>query len=174
MNGIKVTANQLSTKQYPPLESGWDRTALGARAINVPALDILVTGTASDAHTWNLVYVQLVLEELGHRVTNLGAAVPVSLVIEHCLTRRPDLVVVGTINGHGVLDGLALITALRAAGVLRHTQVVIGGKLGIGGPDDREIPPRLLDAGFDAVFIDSSSAGEFPAYLAALPRGRQR
>lgn len=32
-------------------------------------LDVVVSTMASDSHTWNLVFLQLVLEELGHRVT---------------------------------------------------------------------------------------------------------
>lgn len=64
-------------------------------------LDVLVTGLSSDAHTWNLVYLELLLEELGCRVTNLGACVPDATIVRECVTRRPDLLVIGSLNGHG-------------------------------------------------------------------------
>lgn len=156
--------DRLLIKKVPRREIGASRAAL----------NVVVTGTSSDAHTWNLVYLQLLVEELGHRVTNLGPTVPVSLLVEHCLAHRPDLVVVGSVNGHGALDGRELISALRAVPELRDTRVVIGGKLGIGGADDREIPRDLLDAGFDAVFLDDGAPGGFPAYLKALSRGPGR
>ena len=37
---------------------------------------VLLTGASSDAHTWNLVFLQLLIAEHGFRVTNLGPAVP--------------------------------------------------------------------------------------------------
>ena len=51
---------------------------------------VVVSGLASDAHTWNLVYLQLVLEEMGHRVTNLGACVPSSRSSSSSPLGRPD------------------------------------------------------------------------------------
>src|SRR5262249_59490655 len=100
-------------------------------------LTVVVTSVASDSHTWNLVYLQLVLEELGHKVVNLGACVPDELLISECLRVRPDLVVVSTVNGHGFHDGMELIGRFRALEDLATTPVVIGGKLGIAGPAGR-------------------------------------
>ncbi len=134
-----------------------------------PGLDVVVTSLASDAHTWNLVYLQLVLEELGHRVTNLGACVPDELLITECVRRDPDLVVVSSVNGHGCHDGLRLIGALRARS---GATVVIGGKLGTGGVDGaRERAARLTAAGYDAVFEDGTGMAAFRAFLARLQAG---
>ena len=91
----------------------------------------LLTTTSSDAHTWNLVYLQLLLEELGSTVVNLGPCVPESLLIDSAESLNPDAIVVSTVNGHGVRDGLSLIRALRAVPSIRPTSVVIGGMLGI-------------------------------------------
>jgi methylaspartate mutase sigma subunit len=115
-------------------------------------LTVVVTSVASDSHTWNLVYLQLALEELGHKVVNLGACVPDELLISECLRVRPDLVVVSTVNGHGFHDGMQLIGRLRAREDLATTPVVIGGKLGIAGPAGRAGRDQLHAAGFDAVF----------------------
>lgn len=45
---------------------------------------VLVSSVSSDSHTWNLVFLQLLLEEMGHEVTNIGSCVPDDLLIEEC------------------------------------------------------------------------------------------
>jgi methylaspartate mutase sigma subunit len=126
-----------------------------------------VTSVSSDSHTWNLVYLQLVLEELGHQVVNLGACVPDDLVVAECRRDRYDLVVVSTVNGHGYLDGARLIRRIRACPELAMTPVVIGGKLGISGPGGRS-SEELLAAGFDAVYEDAAGMAAFVVFADRL------
>ncbi|GAA3348518.1 cobalamin B12-binding domain-containing protein [Amorphoplanes nipponensis] len=128
---------------------------------------ILVTGTSSDSHTWNLVYLQLLLEEAGCRVTNLGACVPPVLVAAECLARDPDLVVVSSVNGHGGADGLRLIEVLRAQPDLAGTPVVIGGKLATDGLRNVGLVRRLRAAGYDAVF-DNGDLARFRTLISRL------
>lgn len=128
-------------------------------------LHVLVTSVASDAHTWNLVYLQLVLQEEGHRVTNLGACVPDELLLAECLRLRPDLVVISSVNGHGARDGGRAIAALRAQPELATLPVVIGGKLGIDGARGSEHTAPLLAAGFDAVFGDGAGIASLRTFL---------
>ncbi|MFI6024788.1 cobalamin B12-binding domain-containing protein [Amycolatopsis magusensis] len=149
------------------------------------ALHVLVTSVQSDAHTWNLVFLQLTVEELGHRVTNLGPCVPEALLAAECVRLRPDLVVVSSVNGHGFADGLRLIAGLRSRAELAGLPVVIGGKLGVNGEEGaQERGAALVEAGFDAVFgeetVHLAGSGALPAadgsrlfrsYLAALPAG---
>lgn len=135
----------------------------------VRALTVVVTSTASDAHTWNLVYLQLLLEELGHQVTNLGACTPDDLVVEQCLRLRPDLVVISSVNGHGSQDGLRVIRRLRERPELAGTPVVIGGKLGISGGCGTDRRQLLLAAGFDAVFDDDAGAVELWPFVGGIP-----
>lgn len=134
-------------------------------------LDIVVTSLASDAHTWNLVFLQLVLEELGHRVVNLGACVPDDLLVSECARHAPDLIVVSSVNGHGFHEAKRVIAALRAEPGLAATPVVVGGKLGIDGPGGRDRGAILAEAGFDAVFEDAGSIAAFRAFLDRLPVG---
>ena len=42
---------------------------------------ILIGGTPSDAHTWNLVFLQLWLQERGYDVVNLGSPLPVPALV---------------------------------------------------------------------------------------------
>ncbi|HEY0165400.1 MAG TPA: cobalamin-dependent protein [Jatrophihabitans sp.] len=136
-----------------------------------PQREIVLSSTASDSHTWNLVYLQLVLEELGHHVVNLGACVPNELLVAECEACQPDLVVLSTVNGHGYQDGLRAISALRASPRLAGLPVIIGGKLGTAGVD-AERSARLLEAGFDGVFVDEPAGlRAFRAFVAALPVG---
>jgi methylaspartate mutase sigma subunit len=130
-------------------------------------LCVIVTGLSSDAHTWNLVYLEMLLEELGCRVTNLGACTPDETIVAECLARRPDLLVIGTLNGHGCLDGTRLIGTLRACQALASTPVVIGGKLDVTGGAGGSAA-RLLAAGFDAVFEDTAGLSPFRSFVRAL------
>ena len=146
-----------------------------ATAVSVGDLSILVTSVSSDSHTWNLVVLQLVLEELGHRVHNLGACVPDGLLVSECRRLRPDLVVVSSVNGHGYHDGMRVIRRFRAVPDLKRTPVVIGGKLGIAGPGCDLSRGRLVAAGFDAVFEEEvAGLTAFRSYVGQLTAGVTR
>ncbi|MEV4949013.1 cobalamin-dependent protein [Streptomyces sp. NPDC053755] len=127
---------------------------------------VLVSSVSSDSHTWNLVFLQLLLEDLGHQVTNIGACVPDELLIAECRRLRPDMVVVSSVNGHGALDGSRLIRRLREEPDLSDLKVVIGGKLGIRGAEGESHSAALMEAGFDAVFEDAAGIAPFRHYLA--------
>lgn len=115
---------------------------------------VVVSSVASDSHTWNLVFLQLLIEELGYTVVNLGACVPDELLVSRCRELAPVLVVVSSVNGHGFGDGMRLIDRLRGCAELAATPTVIGGKLGISGDSVAGNVEALMDAGFDAVFED--------------------
>jgi len=136
-------------------------------------LSIVVTTVVSDSHTWNLVFLQLALEELGHEVRNLGPCVPAAEVVAECLRRPPDLVVVSTVNGHGMRDGTQLIDLIRQRPELTGLPVVIGGKLGIAGPAGLQSSARLLSAGFDAVYEDGADTAALRSLPALVRAGRQ-
>lgn len=138
----------------------------------LPARTVVVTSVASDSHMWNLVYVQLLVEELGYKVVNLGPCTPEDLVIEACRRHAADLLVVSTVNGHGYLDGLRLISALRDCADLGHLPAVIGGKLGIHGGASHEALADLTNAGFDAVFEEQVTGTT--GFVELLARGPQR
>ena len=131
-------------------------------------LRTLVSSVSSDSHTWNLVYLQLLLEELGHQVHNVGACVPDELLLAECRRHRPDLVVISSVNGHGLLDGRRLITRLRQQPDLARLPVVIGGKLGTEGAAGGTYGPELLVAGFTAVFEGDTAVRELREYLEQL------
>ncbi|MFF2958964.1 cobalamin B12-binding domain-containing protein [Streptomyces sp. NPDC057963] len=134
-------------------------------------LDVVVTGLPSDAHTWNLVFIQLLLEDLGHEVVNLGPCIAEDEVVESCCKYRPDLLVVSSVNGHGFHDAKPLIGAVRARWELAGLPVVIGGNLGVTGGEGAERQAReLMAAGFDAVFQEGVALASFEEFVGALPR----
>jgi methylaspartate mutase sigma subunit len=131
---------------------------------------VVVSGLSSDAHTWNLVFLQLLIEELGYRVVNLGPCVPDDVLLGECRRLAPAMVVLSSVNGHGHRDGLRVIEKLRGSEPLAATPIVIGGKLGISGRDNVRHVSALMAAGFDAVFTDGAAAiADFRQFLLAGP-----
>lgn len=128
-------------------------------------LDAVLSSTSSDSHMWNLIFMQLMLEEHGYRVTNLGACVPAEVLADRCSAQPPAAVVLSTVNGHGHLDGALAVSRLRQVPSLAITPIVIGGKLGIQASSPDHVQ-HLRAAGFDAVFGDTAAdLSEFSAFL---------
>ncbi|WP_316524355.1 cobalamin B12-binding domain-containing protein [Kitasatospora brasiliensis] len=139
----------------------------------VPRRDatVIVAGGTSDSHTWNLVFLQLLLEELGFDVVNLGPCVPTDLLVSESLARRPALLVVSSVNGHGYQDGIRMIGKVREQAELGSMPAVIGGKLGIAGAQSAEQLAELVSAGYDAVFDDGAEGiASFRRLLDSLPQ----
>ncbi|GHE14164.1 cobalamin B12-binding domain-containing protein [Streptomyces alanosinicus] len=129
---------------------------------------VIVTSLASDSHTWNLVFLQLLIEECGYRVVNLGPCVPDDLLVAQCHALDPDMVVISSVNGHGYQDGMRVIHQLRALAPLAATPIVIGGKLGTDEDGARRVA-ELTAAGFDAVFEDAHDpVTAFRGFLSAM------
>ncbi|MFJ6486746.1 MULTISPECIES: cobalamin B12-binding domain-containing protein [unclassified Streptomyces] len=153
------------------LSGGTTDTSTGPGLPGRPRQTVVVSGLSSDAHTWNLVFLQLLIEELGYDVVNLGPTVPDELLGSEIREHDPALVVISSVNGHGYQDGLRVIKKLREAEALIRTPMVIGGKLGISGGEDAAHIEELLAAGFDAVFEDGrTEIGSFERFIGALPQ----
>ncbi|MFG2723424.1 cobalamin B12-binding domain-containing protein [Streptomyces sp. NPDC048416] len=136
-----------------------------------PRQTVLVSGLASDSHTWNLVFLQLLIEEQGYDVVNLGPCVPDELLVQECLDRAPAMLVLSSVNGHGHQDGLRVIRKLRDEGGLAGLPAVIGGKLGITGGEGGGHAAELVAAGFDSVFEDSAQEiASFQHFIGGIPQ----
>ncbi|MEU2674397.1 cobalamin-dependent protein [Streptomyces sp. NPDC007164] len=132
----------------------------------------VLTTIASDSHTWNLLFLQLLLEEQGWEVTNLGACVPVGVLIEEATARPPGLIVVSTVNGHGAEEATGLARAVRAVPALARVPLVVGGKLDTSGTIAPDVHASLTDAGFDAVLTGENAVPGLLALLDALTEDR--
>ncbi len=137
----------------------------------IEGMKILLSGTASDSHTWNLVYLGLFLEQRGHDVVALGPCVSPGLLTAACRRHAPDVVVLSSVNGHGYRDALAAVRRLRAEPDLAALPVAVGGKLGVAGRSGEAGADRLREAGCDAVLGDGAGDLEtLCAFLSARAR----
>ena len=128
----------------------------------------LLTTVPSDAHNWNLIFMQLLLEENGFTVVNLGPCVPHSLLASACLEHNPDVVVVSTINGHGFIEGKELLAQARAVPGLAATPFFIGGKLSTDATLSYLYAGELEQAGYHKAFGGGDGLPEFLAQLAQI------
>jgi methylaspartate mutase sigma subunit len=126
----------------------------------------IVCTLPSDAHTWNLIVVTERLRELRMNVINLGSCLPIQELVRRAEELVPDLVVVSSINGHGEIEALTLIRALRQAGVLTASRVVIGGKLAVSPERERALVRLLRRAGYAGVYMGTDS---WEAFVRQLP-----
>jgi methylaspartate mutase sigma subunit len=136
---------------------------------------VLLSTIESDSHSWNLVYMELLLTEQSFRVVNLGPCVPAHTTIAAIAEFGPDVVVVSTVNGHGYLQGKALALSIRESFKEQTPALVIGGKL-CTSEIDKSLTDELLAAGYDAVFVGSAAIPSFCRWLRAVqveePRSR--
>ncbi|HEX6341982.1 cobalamin B12-binding domain-containing protein [Umezawaea sp.] len=125
----------------------------------------LVCTVESDAHIWNLVYLEKLLEEHGMRVRNLGCCTPITEVVRAVARRRPDLLVVSSVNGHGHHGARLLLSALRRDGL--DVAVVVGGKLTTAESDNVRVREDLLARGCAEVFTGEDAVPRFREFLRA-------
>jgi len=125
----------------------------------------LLTTVESDAHTWNLVYIETLLEEHGIEIINLGPCVPADMTIDAIEAHRPDGVIVSSVNGHGFLQGRELYR--RAAERLGDElpAMLIGGKLSTNEESAAAIKRELTTLGFSGVFVGRRAIPEFRQWL---------
>lgn len=143
----------------------------GNLTMNAP-LSFLLSTIESDCHSWNLIYLQLMLQEQNVDVINLGPCVPHRQTVEAIRTYRPDAVVISTVNGHGCVQAKVLSARARAELGNSVPPLIIGGKLSTHEADHDLVRRELTAAGFDAVFAGSCSIEEFSAWLAAFRASR--
>ncbi|SEM09808.1 cobalamin B12-binding domain-containing protein [Streptacidiphilus jiangxiensis] len=127
-----------------------------------PFRSLLVT-VESDSHMWNLVYLQKVLEENGGQVRNLGACTPVAEVLRAVGEEPPDLLVVSSVNGHGLHGARVLLQALREQGL--EVPCVVGGKLTTAESNNGAVRAELLLLGYTEVFTGDDAIARFQDFL---------
>ncbi len=129
----------------------------------------IVATIESDSHMWNLVYLQLWLEERGWDVTNLGCCTPGADIVDAIGRFDTDLLIISSVNGNGLYQGRQLIHCIRRQHAL--LRCVIGGKLTTNESDNPHVRTVLTAAGYDAVFVGNAALKEFSRYLADASLG---
>jgi len=115
----------------------------------------------SDAHNWNLIYMDLFLQEQGFKVANLGPCTPIDLLLDSCDKIAPELVVISTINGHGHIEAKDIIVQFQKKGLLERSDIYLGGKLSTDPRLSYLYAIELEEMGYDKVFSDQSDLSEF-------------
>ena len=131
----------------------------------------IVATSPDDSHAWNLVGVQLMLEQRGFRVVNLGPCTPTAELAEQIRDRRPALVVISTVNGHGLMSlppMLDLLDLYQARGLSR---IVVGGLLTTRRTLTSNETASLRAGGIDGIFTGADAWERFDAYLADASLG---
>ena len=125
----------------------------------------VIATVPSDSHMWNMVYIELLLKEHGWDVINLGACTPPDLVVETCISERPDMLVISSVNGHGHIGGRKVIGQVRSHPELDYLPAVIGGKLGTLGANNSVFAEPLVAAGYSAVFLENDGVEPFTQFI---------
>lgn len=125
----------------------------------------LLTTIPSDSHNWNMVFIQLFLQENGFEVVNLGPSVPYDLLLDACVQHQPDLLIVSTINGHGYIEGKELIKRVRTLDIMKERPVFIGGKLSTDANMSYLYAVELEEAGYNKAYCSDQDMQHFKTQL---------
>ena len=128
----------------------------------------LLTTTASDSHTWNLVYLQLLLHENAISTVSIGPCAAVDDVLAAITKIKPSAVVVSTVNGHGAVQVRELLASAQQTIGASMPPVVVGGKLTTRGMDGVEMEEEMMRAGASAVFLGEHAVPRFIRWLATF------
>lgn len=128
----------------------------------------LLATVKSDSHTWNLIYIQLLLEELGFNVLNLGPCVSPRDTIQAIKDNKPLFVVISSVNGHGWVEGESLYQLAASELMDSCPEFLIGGKLSVRESDEKEIVERLSEIGYSGVFVGKDSIKRFVQYIESV------
>jgi methylaspartate mutase sigma subunit len=135
------------------------------RTLKTAQLACLLTTIPSDSHTWNLVYLELLLKELDLHTVNLGSCVPADMVIDAVVKRKPDFVVFSTLNGHGISQIPSVLSEMRRALGADMPPVVVGGELSTDEAPSAALQRAMLAGGVDAVFLGECAIRDFRQWL---------
>lgn len=132
----------------------------------------IVATTPDDSHGWNLTDLALQLDARGFVVENLGPCTPDDLLAETIRDRRPALVALSSLNGHGALSIPRLLATLERYQVKRLAPIVAGGLLTTDPAAAAGAAEALREAGLAAVFSGPAAWAAFDRFLARRRLGR--
>ena len=133
--------------------------------MTTPTPRFLLSTIESDSHMWGLVYLQLLLEEQGIDVINLGPCVPAVRTLEALKHLRPDVLVISSVNGHGLWQGRALRESAVDMFGADLPPFLIGGKLTTSESENAAAVRELRAAGFAGIFVGKQAIPEFRQWL---------
>jgi methylaspartate mutase S subunit len=112
----------------------------------------VITGTVGmDAHVIGTKILSRALREAGFNVVELGMQVPTEEFIEVARKTRADAILMSSLYGMAELDLRGFKEKCKQAG-LEDLILYIGGVLGVGRQDFKEVEKKFKKLGFDKVY----------------------
>lgn len=134
-------------------------------------MQAVVATTPNDSHSWNLVYLELLLADQYVGVHGLGPCTPVTRILETLRDFEVDLLVLSSVNGHGISAIADTVLQVRASAHGRDVPIAVGGKLDTSGGPSRDAIKLLTTNGVDRVFTGESAVAQFLVWMNQLPEG---
>ncbi len=112
----------------------------------------VVTGVVgNDIHVVANRLIDISLEERGFEVFNLGVNTYLEEFMDAVIETDADVLLISSLNGEA--EGWCRdLQILKSQYDFRNVAFMIGGNLGVGEMDERELVPRFQNYGFDLVF----------------------
>lgn len=126
-------------------------TAVAVAPAHSASLRVLIITTPSDVHSWNLVFLSLVVRDAGMTCRIVGPAPQLEEIKSGAVEFDPDIILVSTINGHGEFEATDVLLALREV-CDADIPVLIGGILGVTQESMGRRRSVLLSMGYTEVF----------------------
>ena len=116
----------------------------------------IITGTVGrDAHVIGTKILSRALREAGFNVVELGILTPPNEFIQAAIDNKADAILMSSLYGMGENDVEGFKGKCIEAG-LRDVLLYIGGNLGVGKRDFKEVEETFKKLGFDRVFPPAS------------------
>ena len=128
----------------------------------------LVLGTPSDAHTWNLFYLDLILKESGFNSEVLGGCVNLRDVTKKVGTSYWDIILVSSLNGHFYLESQSVLKSIKKGLGARNPIIVAGGNVDTSNRDINFLERIVKKQGYDEVFFRGDSIKKFQKYCETI------
>lgn len=112
----------------------------------------VITGTVGmDAHVIGTKILSRALRDAGFNVVELGMQVPPEEFIEVVKETKADAILMSSLYGMAELDLRGFKEKCKEAG-LKDLMLYIGGVLGVGRQDFKEVEKKFKKLGFDRVY----------------------
>ncbi|MCK4368510.1 MAG: methylaspartate mutase subunit S [Dehalococcoidales bacterium] len=112
----------------------------------------VITGTVGmDAHVIGTKILSRALKDAGFNVVELGMQVPPEEFIEVTQKTKADAILISSLYGMAELDLRGFKEKCKEAG-LKDVILYIGGVLGVGRQDFKEVEKKFKKLGFDKVY----------------------
>lgn len=112
----------------------------------------VITGTVGmDAHVIGTKILSRALKDAGFNVVELGMQVPPEEFIEVAQKTKADAILISSLYGMAELDLRGFKEKCKEAG-LKDVILYIGGVLGVGRQDFKEVEKKFKKLGFDKVY----------------------